>query len=256
MRWQHKHSGHLDLNHTKLNDVSQAGNRKRREQNWCTLHSQEWCAELCQKDETKVKVNESRSVFVFSIERSSRRESLTSNLSVPDRESVYLHSVYQTTWNPPAAQQKVYVCTGQWAVFVSALSEAAALCSVSLVRLGVISQLPSLARVARSKESMIEWGSSVDLRCWMWKQWRRASGWQRETGTGTNTGTVHSATETDPRRPENLEEELSLSPSLFPICPNMSKSDRLTDCMLLLASGPRGRHCERHGVVQNEKGIF
>lgn len=47
-----------------------------------------------------------------------RIKSTAFNLSLPDRESVYLHSVYKKTWNLPAAQQKVDVCMCKWAVFI------------------------------------------------------------------------------------------------------------------------------------------
>lgn len=49
---------------------------------------------------------------------------------------------------------------------------------------------------------------------------------------------------------------LQRSLSLFRYALIWQKSDRLTDCMLLLASGPTGSSSERHRVVGNEAGIF
>lgn len=49
---------------------------------------------------------------------SSRVKSAAPDLGVADRQSVYLHSVYEKTWNPPAEQQKVDVCMCELAACV------------------------------------------------------------------------------------------------------------------------------------------
>lgn len=182
---------------------------------------------------------------------------LASNLSVQNRESVYLPArcLRENLESPNKT-------TRGGRVFLNCISSS---------RLGVTSSvcsqaprpLPAPLPVLGSEDGGERERAALTSGRSMRKQWRRASWWQRETGTGTNTGTVHSATETDLQRPENLEEELSLSLSLllrgshsrFRYALIWQKSDTL-DCVLLLASGPMGGGSERHRVVGKGTGIF
>ena len=71
---------------------------------------------------------------------------------MPDRESVYLHRVYQKTWNPPSAKQKVdvHMCECECVSCAFRInSSAARSLTVSQLRLGVTSFVWSLASSSR-----------------------------------------------------------------------------------------------------------
>lgn len=199
--------------------------------------------------------------------------SLASNLCVPDRESVYLRSVYKTTWNaPPHNKRWTCACASELCTLTSGRSSSAASrLPLFLIGVGVTSSARSLLSDSsdcagqrgrdREGERASERGSSL------WPPGLNAETMATRLGVTAGDRNMHKHRNrpfcqwdgpTVAWESRGGTVSLSLAPSLpfpFSICPNMTKSDALADC-ILLAGGPKGRSSERHGVVGKERGIF
>lgn len=138
-----------------------------------------------------------------------------SNLKVPDRLCLQARENLESP-NRTTKGGRVHVQVG-WVLRLSSHLAGAA------VSVGVSGSAWCLASCSLSAATQSQ-GAGADLRRSARKQWRRATVWQQETGTDTNTGTVYSATEADLQRPENVEGERSPSACVLSVSPKVTRT--------------------------------